>query len=180
MEFLPPGVGFAPSDELLVSYYLANKNNEEVQNFNGSDLIKELNLYQYDPLELPLSPSFFFRHPREFYCFTAKVDEQRRHCKIGFWMRKGVVRDICGVDNVVVGKKSLFMFYIGNSPQNAIKTSWTMYEYTQVNNPQVCHLGKLSFHMFIISSMINLCIGNDKLFLNINNYAGSFCCLPRF
>jgi hypothetical protein len=155
MELLPPGVGFIPSDELLVIYYLANKNNEEVQNFNGSDLIKELNLYQYDPFELRLTPSFFFRHPREFYCFTAKVDEQMRQCKIGFWMQKGAVRDIIvGTDNVLVGKKSLFMFYIGNSAQNGIKTSWTMYEYTLANNPQVWNLGKLTSPLFVISSMI--------------------------
>jgi hypothetical protein len=161
MDLPPPGVAFFPSDEQLVSY-LANKNNEEVQNFHGSDRIKELRLYRYDPFELHLAQSFFFPHTREFYCFTAKTEEPRRHCKTGFWMQKGAVRDITvGADDVLVGKKSLFIFYIGNSPQNAIKTSWTMYEYTLVNNPQVCHLGKLTFRMFFISSMINLCIGKD-------------------
>jgi len=165
MDLLPPAIGFVPYDELLVSYYLANKNNEEVQNFNGSDPIKELNLYQYDLFELHLAQSFFFPHTREFYCFTAKTDEPRRHCKTGLWMQKGAVGDItAATDDVLVGNKSLFVFYIGNSPQNAIKTSWTMYEYTFANNPQIYHLGKLTFSMFI----------------NINNCAGSFCYLSCF
>jgi len=76
-----------------------------------------LNLYQYDPFELHLAQSFYFPHTREFYCFTAKTDEPMRHCKTGFWMQKGVVRDItAGADDMLVGNKSLFFFYIGHSP----------------------------------------------------------------
>nr|QSD99880.1 NAC family transcription factor [Melilotus albus] len=109
MELLPPGVGFFPSEEVLVGYYLTNKNNEEVQHFHGSELIKELNLYAYDPFEFPYAPTFSFDHQRHWYCFTAKVAEERRPCRTGFWKKKGSVRDITVAGgNVVLGTKTLF------------------------------------------------------------------------
>lgn len=136
---LPPGAGFLPTDEILVGYYLRNKNSEQVQNFHGSDLIRELNLYEYDPIELSYT-SFYYTidNRRQFYCFTAKVGSERRHCRTGFWMKKGITRDINGGDdNVVLGQKSLFMFYLGNSVKDAVRTNWIMYEYALADKPQV-------------------------------------------
>ncbi|XP_058765392.1 NAC domain-containing protein 96-like [Vicia villosa] len=109
--FLPPGVVFIPNDEILIGYYLANKNNEELHIFNGSHMIKEMNLYDTDPFEL-------------------------RHCTTGFWKKKGNVRNITNADNVVLGTKTLFVFYLGKSPNDSERTNWTMYEYALANNPQ--------------------------------------------
>ncbi|XP_058768072.1 NAC transcription factor 29-like [Vicia villosa] len=139
MEFLPPGVGFFPSDELTVGYFLANKNNPELQAFNGCQMIPELNVYRYDPYEMLLAPSFSLEHRSHFYCFAPKVEDEItvRHCVSGFWKKIGNVRDIrVGADNVALGKKSLFVFFFGNSVHKAVKTNWIMYEYALADTPR--------------------------------------------
>ncbi|XP_058768066.1 NAC domain-containing protein 96-like [Vicia villosa] len=136
--FLPPGVVFIPNDEILIGYYLANKNNEDLHIFNGSHMIKEMNLYDTDPFELSPASSYSIYNDRHWhwYCFTAKINEERRHCKTGFWKKKGNVRNITNADNIVLGTKSLFVFYLGKSSNDSERTNWTMYEYALADNPQ--------------------------------------------
>lgn len=140
MALLAPGVGFIPTDETLVGYYLVNKNSQELQVFIGCDLIKEVNLYAHDPFELRFPSSYTIQYQRQFFCFTAKVDEEVRHCNTGFWMKKGTPCEITGAGNVVLGTKTLFIFYLGCSPNAATRTDWVMFEYTLANKPQVWDL----------------------------------------
>ncbi|MCI31727.1 NAC domain-containing protein 72-like, partial [Trifolium medium] len=124
MYMRPLGVGFLPTDEILVGYYLANKNSEKVQVSNGYDLIIELDLYAYDPFDFPYTLFYYtIKNQLQFYCFTGKVDEEMRHCKSGFRMKKKHVRDNTSVGNVVLEKKTLFNFYIGNFPKTASRTN---------------------------------------------------------
>ncbi|XP_058767506.1 uncharacterized protein LOC131641221 [Vicia villosa] len=99
--FLPPGVVFMPNDEILIGYYLANKNNEELHIFNGSHMIKEMNLYDSNPFELSPASSYSIYN-----------------------------------DNVVLGTKTLFVFYLGKSLNDSERTNWTMNEYALADNPQ--------------------------------------------
>jgi len=109
----------SPTDEILIGYYLRNKNSEEVQNFRCSDLINELNLYEYDPFELPYTSLYYtIDNRRQLYCFTAKVDGHKRHCRTRFWWKKGVFQDITGAGNVVLGTKTLFVFLSWKFPQH--------------------------------------------------------------
>ncbi|XP_058767505.1 NAC domain-containing protein 40-like [Vicia villosa] len=132
---LLPGLVFIPSDLVLVGYYLANKNNEELHDFNGSYIIKEMNLYEFGPFELPHASSFQFNNRRHLYYFISKIDEERRHCKTGFWKKKGNVCEITNGGNTLLGMKALFVFYLGKSPNDAERTNWTMYEYTLADKP---------------------------------------------
>jgi len=146
------------STRIHFGIFFANKNNEEVQHFQGSDLIKELNLHAYEPFKLPLhASSFSLNQQRHWYCFTAKVEGYRRRYRTGFWKKKkAVTRDIIGgADNVVLGKKSQFMFFLGNSVKNYFRTNWIMYEYALVDKALVWHFGKLTFPLIIISLIIN-------------------------
>lgn len=137
---LPPGCRFYPSEELLLRYYLANKNENLEEGFYGSDLIRELNLYDHDPFELPDAACFSYGYggrKRHWFCYTVTKDTKRRRRKVksGFWLRKGKVRDILGNgnSNAVLGTRTRFVFYFGNSIKNATKTDWILYEYALVD-----------------------------------------------
>ncbi|KAI9118449.1 hypothetical protein K1719_010781 [Acacia pycnantha] len=137
---LPPGCRFYPSEEQLLCYYLPNKNTGG--NFHGCDLIRELDLYDYDPFQLPEIACFSYGYggrKRHWYCYTARVlkDSRRktRMVKSGYWMRKGGVRNVLNDGgNVVLGTRTSFVFYLGNSPKNANRTTWMLHEYALVDH----------------------------------------------
>ncbi|XP_054789994.1 NAC domain-containing protein 72-like [Prosopis cineraria] len=137
---LPPGCLFHPSEEQLLCYYLPKKNASV--NFHGCDLIRELDLYEYDPFQLPEIACFSYGYrgkKRHWYCYTARVlkDSRRktRMVKSGYWMRKGGVRNVLSDGgNVTLGTRTTFVFCLGNSPKNASKTNWMLHEYALVGH----------------------------------------------
>ncbi|MED6149580.1 hypothetical protein PIB30_063835 [Stylosanthes scabra] len=148
---LPPGCRFHPSEELLLRYYLKNKNGTGNWNvnggglgFDGSDLIRELDFYGYDPFELPDCACFAYGsggRRRHWYCFTTvRVSrgerwKRERKVKSGFWLKKGRVSNVNGgVGNVVLGTRTRFVFYLGNSVKNSAKTDWVLYEYALIDH----------------------------------------------
>ncbi|XP_061364082.1 NAC domain-containing protein 72-like [Gastrolobium bilobum] len=139
---LPPGCRFYPSEELLLRYYLTNKNANRDGDFYGSDLITELDLYNHDPFELPDASCFSYGYrgsKRHWYCYTVRVVKDARRVrmkvKTGFWLRKGRVRDVFGNGgNVLLGTRTRFVFYVGNSPKNATRTDRILYEYALVDH----------------------------------------------
>ncbi|XP_075652110.1 NAC domain-containing protein 71-like [Castanea sativa] len=145
---LPPGCRFHPSQHELVSFYLANKNRDPDpnpdENFsNGYDLIGELNLFDYDPFELPDDTCFsygFGGRKRHWYCYCCSSSgriRSRRKTKNGYWKRNGKVRDVVGpCGRVQVGSRKSFVFYLGNSPETAFRTSWVLYEYALLDHPK--------------------------------------------
>ncbi|KAK7321683.1 hypothetical protein VNO77_32547 [Canavalia gladiata] len=134
---LPPGCRFYPSEELLLDYYLTNKNENREEGFYSSDLIRELDLYGYDPFELPDAACFSYGYQgmkKHWFCYSVKVAKHTRRVKSGFWLRKGRVRDVFGNDRkVVLGTRTRFVFYVGNSLKNATRTDWILYEYALVD-----------------------------------------------
>ncbi|KAF5740666.1 NAC domain-containing protein 72-like [Tripterygium wilfordii] len=139
---LPPGSGFYPSDEQVFCHYLSCKNNTrqkpDSENLDGYDLIKELDLYNYDPYELPDTSSFAYGYKNDkkhWYCFTVRVLESkggRRKAKGGYWRRGAKVRNVMGAGGkAVLGTKTMFVYYLDNSQKSAVKTDWVMYEYAQ-------------------------------------------------
>ncbi|XP_059453466.1 NAC transcription factor 29-like [Corylus avellana] len=145
---LPPGCRFYPSHQQLVCHYLTNKNSNGNSNpriddsVNGYDLIRELELYNYEPFELPDTACFSYGcggRKRHWYCYTVRVAKERKGRKRktmnGYWRRRGTVRDVVGSrGKAVVGTRTSFVFYLGNSPKTAVRTDWVMYEYALLDN----------------------------------------------
>lgn len=151
---LPPGCRFYPSEEQLL-HYLIQKNNTNVisdsstinnnDQYFGVDVIKEINLYGYDPFDLPDTTCFRFGRggrKRHWYCYTARAAEERgikRKTAGGYWKRKGQSQLVVRHDGkVVAGTKSSYVFYFRKSPRCVERTDWMMKEYDLVDHPKVC------------------------------------------
>ncbi|KAM7517052.1 hypothetical protein LguiA_006635 [Lonicera macranthoides] len=142
---LPPGCRFYPSDHQLLCNYLNHKNNGD-RRF-GFDVIKELDLYDYNPFDLPEITCFRFGRggrKRHWYCYVAaaRVLKERRNRRAaggGYWKRRGSVRDVVGdgAGKVVVGTRRSFVFYLGDSPKHAVRTDWVMWEYALIDHDKV-------------------------------------------
>ncbi|KAK1555992.1 hypothetical protein Q3G72_034331 [Acer saccharum] len=146
---LPPGCRFYPSEEQLLCYYLTNKNTNDNEDGNlcGYNLIKELDLYEYEPHDLPERACFAYGYggrKRHWYCYNrVRVsngngkEKKSRRAMNGYWRRSGRVRDVVAVnrgEKVVVGTRKKFVFYLGNSPKTAVRTDWVLYEYELVDH----------------------------------------------
>ncbi|CAI0424702.1 unnamed protein product [Linum tenue] len=146
---LPPGCRFYPSDQQLLCYYLSKKNDVESDyrgdDGNGYDLIKELDLYDYEPFDLPGDSCYSYGSmgmKKHWFCY-AKVrvskggnrGDGRRRAKGGYWRRIGKVRDVAdATGNAVVGTRTRFVFYLGNSVKSALRTDWVLYEYALIDH----------------------------------------------
>ncbi|PWA40432.1 NAC domain-containing protein [Artemisia annua] len=67
---LPPGCQFFPSEQQLITHYLTLKNNHSSQ--SSQNLIPEIDLYRYEPFNLPESACFLFGREgkkKHWYCF---------------------------------------------------------------------------------------------------------------
>lgn len=126
---LPPGFRFHPSDEELIVHYLRKKVTSSPL---PASLIAEIDLYKYNPWELPSQALF---GEEEWYFFTPRDRKYpngvrpNRATSSGYWKATGTDKPIltsCGMKSIGV-KKSL-VFYKGR-PTKGSKTDWTMHEY---------------------------------------------------
>ncbi|KHN09490.1 NAC domain-containing protein 29 [Glycine soja] len=126
---LPPGFRFHPSDEELIVHYLRNK---VASSPLPASFITEIDLYKYNPWELPSKALF---GEDEWYFFTPRDRKYpngvrpNRPDASGYW--KATVNDkpiftSCGMKSIAV-KKAL-VFYKGRPPKGS-KTDWIMHEY---------------------------------------------------
>lgn len=159
---LPPGVRFHPSDEELLRHYLSGKNAEPGgARAEGNNLIGELDLYSYDPFELPSSTCYAYGcggKKRHWFCYTGggAVRERggKRRAKSGFWRRKGRVRIVMGRGGRGdLGTRTKFVFYLGNSAKTAFRTNWVLYEYAPIDHLKVEYL----LFLFVLISQSSLC-----------------------
>ncbi|XP_022777328.1 NAC domain-containing protein 83-like [Durio zibethinus] len=140
---LPPGCRFYPSEEELFNHYLTGKNGSvaaDRADVYSYDLIRELNLYDYDPSDLPEAVCFMHGYrgrKRHWFCYTeSKGGRRKRRAKGGFWRRMGKVRDVFDGGNAVLGTRTKFVFYEVNSVKAAVRTPWIMYEYALLHHPE--------------------------------------------
>ncbi|KAI4322243.1 hypothetical protein L6164_021954 [Bauhinia variegata] len=129
----PPGFRFHPSDEELIVHYLQNKLCSRPL---PASIIAEIDLYKYNPWELPSKALFgedewHFFSPRERkYPNGARPN---RAAASGYWKATGTDKPIlssCGLKRIAV-KKAL-VFYSGRPPKG-IKTDWIMNEYRLID-----------------------------------------------
>ncbi|KAK8563599.1 hypothetical protein V6N12_035744 [Hibiscus sabdariffa] len=126
---LPPGFRFHPSDEELIVHYL---NNRVTSRPLPASIIAEIDLYKFNPWELPDKAFFgedewFFYSPRDRK--YSKGARPNRAVGLGYWKATETDKPIltsCGTTSIEV-KKAL-AFYKGRPPKGT-KTEWIVHEY---------------------------------------------------
>ncbi|CAM8947255.1 unnamed protein product [Rhodiola kirilowii] len=129
---LLPGFRFHPTDEELVGFYLKRK---VQQRPIAIELIKQLDIYKYDPWDLPKMASatgekeWYFLCPRD-----RKYRNSMRPNRVtasGFWKATGTDRPIYSSEGPVtrcIGLKKSLVFYKGRAARGT-KTEWMMHEF---------------------------------------------------
>lgn len=132
---LPPGFRFHPTDEELVVHYLKKKANSSPL---PVAIIAEVDLYKFDPWELPAKATF---GEQEWYFFSPRERKYpngarpNRAATSGYWKATGTDKPVLasGGSNQKVGVKKALVFY-GGKPPKGIKTNWIMHEYRLADN----------------------------------------------
>ncbi|CAN6203434.1 unnamed protein product [Urochloa humidicola] len=124
---LPPGFRFHPTDEELVAHYLCAR---AAGRAPPVPIIAEVDLYRFDPWDLP-ERALFGR--REWYFFTPRDrkypngSRPNRAAGDGYWKATGADKPIHHKGRTLGIKKAL-VFYHGKPPRG-VKTEWIMHEY---------------------------------------------------
>ncbi|CAL5355042.1 unnamed protein product [Camellia sinensis] len=124
---LPPGFRFHPTDEELIIYYLRN---QAMSRPCPVSIIPEVDIYKFDPWELPEKAEF---GENEWYFFSPRDRKYpngarpNRAAVSGYWKATGTDKSIYSGSKYVGIKKAL-VFYKGKPPKGA-KTDWIMHEY---------------------------------------------------
>ncbi|KAK1286123.1 NAC domain-containing protein 74 [Acorus calamus] len=149
---LPPGFRFHPNDEELVDYYLKRK----VDGLKIElEVIPEIDLYKYDPWELPgdfiirvraeshQDKSFLPKRDMEWFFFCPRDrkypngSRTNRATTAGYWKATGKDRKVVCQSSVTALRKTL-VFYRGRAPAGD-RTDWVMHEYRLCEDvPQGC------------------------------------------
>lgn len=126
---LPPGFRFHPTDEELVVHYLCRK---AAHQRIPVPIIAEVDLYKYDPWDLPDMAMF---GAKEWYFFTPRDrkypngSRPNRAAGRGYWKATGADKPVAPAGSSrAVGIKKALVFYDGKAPKGR-KTDWIMHEY---------------------------------------------------
>ncbi|PON46485.1 NAC domain containing protein [Parasponia andersonii] len=142
---LPPGFRFHPTDEELVVHYLKKKASSAPL---PVAIIAEVDLYKFDPWELPAKATF---GEQEWYFFSPRDRKYpngarpNRAATSGYWKATGTDKPVLtSGGSQKVGVKKALVFY-GGKPPKGIKTNWIMHEYRlaenkAINKPPGCDL----------------------------------------
>ncbi|CAI0434781.1 unnamed protein product [Linum tenue] len=131
---LPPGFRFHPTDEELITFYLASKV------FHGSFCgvqIAEIDLNRCEPWDLPADVAKMGE--KEWYFFSLRDRKYptglrtNRATGAGYWKATGKDREVYSTgrpdsNSMLLGMKKTLVFYKGRAPKGE-KTKWVMHEY---------------------------------------------------
>ncbi|EEF39919.1 protein FEZ [Ricinus communis] len=128
-EVMLPGFRFHPTDEELVGFYLKRKIQQRPLSI---ELIKQLDIYKYDPWDLPKLAT---TGEKEWYFYCPRDRKYRNSARpnrvtgAGFWKATGTDRPIYSSEgNKCIGLKKSLVFYKGRAAKG-IKTDWMMHEF---------------------------------------------------
>ncbi|QCD84866.1 NAC domain-containing protein 2-like [Vigna unguiculata] len=127
---LPPGFRFHPTDDELVNHYLCRKC--AAQSI-AAPIIKEIDLYKFDPWQLP---DMALYGEKEWYFFSPRDrkypngSRPNRAAGTGYWKATGADKPIGKPE--ARGIKKALVFYAGKAPKG-VKTNWIMHEYRLAN-----------------------------------------------
>ncbi|XP_020700572.1 NAC domain-containing protein 92-like [Dendrobium catenatum] len=131
----PPGFRFHPTDQELINQYLRRKVSASLP--PQWRIIADIDLYKYNPWELPEKAVFgkgewFFFSPRDRK-YPNGV-RPNRATSAGYWKATGTDKPIMSVGGVqCIGVKKALVFYKGKPPKG-IKTDWVMQEYRLIDS----------------------------------------------
>ncbi|KAL8162588.1 hypothetical protein V2J09_014077 [Rumex salicifolius] len=137
-EDWPPGFRFHPTDEELILYYLKRKICRRKLKL---DVIREVDVYKWDPEELP-GLSTLKTGDRQWFFFSPRDrkypngSRSNRATRQGYWKATGKDRTITCNSNTnsrSVGIKKTLVFYKGRAPSGE-RTDWVMHEYILEEN----------------------------------------------
>ncbi|XP_062187848.1 NAC domain-containing protein 92-like [Phragmites australis] len=125
---LPPGFRFHPTDEEVVSHYLAPK---ALDRRFSCIVIADVDLNKIEPWDLPGKAKmgekewYFFCHKDRKYPTGMRTN---RATASGYWKATGKDKEIFRGRGVLVGMKKTLVFYLGRAPRGE-KSPWVMHEY---------------------------------------------------
>ncbi|KAH0457748.1 hypothetical protein IEQ34_013063 [Dendrobium chrysotoxum] len=130
-EVVLPGFRFHPTDEELVGFYLRRK--VEKKKPLSIDIIKQIDIYKYDPWDLPKLSNI---GEKEWYFFCMRGRKYRNSIRpnrvtgSGFWKATGIDRPIysCNNPDECIGLKKSLVYYRGSAGKGS-KTDWMMHEF---------------------------------------------------
>ncbi|MFQ6661137.1 hypothetical protein Gotur_029395, partial [Gossypium turneri] len=121
-----PGFRFHPTEEELVGFYLRQKVDNKCLTI---ELIKEIDIYKFDPSDLP---STFLNH----YYHRRKYRNSVRPNRVtgsGFWKATGIDKPVFSVKSgEAIGLKKTLVYYHGSAGKGT-KTDWMMHEFRLPN-----------------------------------------------
>ncbi|KAM1512819.1 hypothetical protein ACFX1Z_024338 [Malus domestica] len=129
-EVMLPGFRFHPTDEELVGFYLKRKVEKRAISM---ELIKQIDIYKYDPWDLPKVSSV---GDKECYFFCRRGRKYRNSIRpnrvtgSGFWKATGIDKAIYSVKDPheCIGLKKSLVYYRGSAGKGT-KTDWMMNEF---------------------------------------------------
>ncbi|KAH7515937.1 hypothetical protein FEM48_Zijuj10G0081300 [Ziziphus jujuba var. spinosa] len=128
-EVMLPGFRFHPTDEELVGFYLKRKIQQRPLSI---ELIKQLDIYKYDPWDLPKLAT---TGEKEWYFYCPRDRKYRNSARpnrvtgAGFWKATGTDRPIYSSEGTkCIGLKKSLVFYKGRAAKG-VKTDWMMHEF---------------------------------------------------
>ncbi|XP_039038398.1 transcription factor JUNGBRUNNEN 1-like [Hibiscus syriacus] len=133
-EVLLPGFRFHPTDEELVGFYLKRKVEKKLFTI---DLIKQVDIYKYDPWDLPKVSKLNSVAEKEWYFFCKRGRKYRNNIRpnrvtsSGFWKATRIDKPIyaaVGRFHDFLGLKKSLVYYKGSAGKGT-KTDWMMHEF---------------------------------------------------
>ncbi|XP_054791118.1 transcription factor JUNGBRUNNEN 1-like [Prosopis cineraria] len=127
-----PGFRFHPTDEELVRFYLRRKLDKKPISI---ELIKQIDIYKYDPWDLPKASWTGGEKEWYFYCRRGRKYKNsvrpNRVTGSGFWKATGIdkpVYSLGGEGHDCIGLKKTLVYYRGSAGKGT-KTDWMMHEF---------------------------------------------------
>ncbi|MED6185065.1 hypothetical protein PIB30_053468 [Stylosanthes scabra] len=146
-EVVLPGFRFHPTDEELVGFYLRRKVEKKPLKI---ELIKHVDIYKYDPWDLPKVSSSMGEKEWYFFCIRGRKYRNsirpNRVTGSGFWKATGIDKPIYSVNykynnnnnskkkeeegdhHECIGLKKSLVYYRGSAGKGT-KTDWMMHEF---------------------------------------------------
>ncbi|XP_062153034.1 transcription factor JUNGBRUNNEN 1-like [Alnus glutinosa] len=129
-EAMLPGYRFHPTDEELIGFYLRRKVEKKPIRI---ELIKQVDIYKYDPWDLPKVSTV---GDKEWYFFCIRGRKYRNSVRpnrvtgSGFWKATGIDKPIYSVQepHQSIGLKKSLVYYCGSAGKGT-KTDWMMHEF---------------------------------------------------